>query len=198
MTDPGLPNGGADRYLFTTAQQGLRDADVQASARYRTPFEASALPGIFIDAVRFTGSSYVASPTFHAAFRQSDRELTVGLTTDAARYAPGAEVTMTVTTRDPTGAAVPATVVLRAVDEKLYAMGGVEIADPLSELYAALGSGIVATYRSHHEPTEFPGQDTAGGDGDGGGREDFRDSILVQGGRHRAGRASRRVLPRRG
>jgi len=68
------------------------------------------------------------------------------------------------------------------VDETLFAMGGAEAADPLGELYAALGSGIIATYRSHHEPSQRAGQDTAGGGGDesAGGRQDFRDSILFR------------------
>lgn len=182
MTDPGVPAHQADRYLFTTARQGLRDAKVQASARYRATFEDWAPPGFSITGVRFTGSGYVESPEFYAAFRQSDREITVGLTTNADRYDPGAEVTMTVTTRDRTGSPIPATVVLRAVDQKLFAMGGAGAADPLGALYGGLGSGIVVTYRSHHEPRERGGQDTAGGGGDesGGGRQDFRDSVLFR------------------
>ena len=182
MADPGIPAHKTDRYLFTTAQAGLRDTRVQSSARYRATFDASAPPGIFISGVRFTGSGYTESPEFHAAFRQADRGISVGLTTNAARYEPGAEVTMTVTTRDRTGGPIPATVVLRAVDEKLFAMGGAEAADPLGELYTTLGSGIVATYRSHHEPAERPGGgDTTGGGGDeSGGRQDFRDSILFR------------------
>jgi hypothetical protein len=77
---------------------------------------------------------------------------------------------------------IPATVVLRGVDEKLFTMGGAEAADPLGALYQGLGSGIVATYRSHHEPSGRPGADTGGGDGDGdpGGREDFRDWVLFK------------------
>ena len=183
MTDPGSPAHTTDRYLFYSAQQGLRDADVQASPRYRATFESWAPPGIDIVGIRFTGSGYVESPTFNAAFRRSDREITVGLTTDAARYDPGAEVTITVTTRDRTGGAIPATVVLRAVDEKLFAIYGAQAADPLGELYQGLSSGILTTYRSHHEPRVNTGTDTAGGGGDdraGGGREDFRDWVLFR------------------
>ena len=48
MTDPSVKAGEADRYLFYSAQRGLRDAVVQTSARYRATFGASAAPGISI------------------------------------------------------------------------------------------------------------------------------------------------------
>ena len=115
------------------------------------------------------GSGYVESPAYSAEFRRSDRELTVGLTADAPRYDPGAEAKVTVTTRDRSGKPVPATVVLRGLDEKLFAMGMAEPADPLAELYSSVPSGILTTYRSHREPIPFPeGGDTTGGGGDEG------------------------------
>ena len=92
------------------------------------------------------------SPSFAAAVHTADRELSVGLTTDADRYDPGAPITLTVTTRDHTGRPVPATVVLRGVDEKLFTIAAAEAADPLGDLYADVGSGVLATYGFHHEP----------------------------------------------
>jgi hypothetical protein len=173
---------GADRYLFYTTQRGLRDVDVQSSARYRGTFAEWAPPGMTITGVRFVGSGYVESSTFQAGFRASDRRLSVELAANADRYAPGAEVTLTVTTRDPSGQPVPATVVLRGVDEKLFTIEAAEAADPLGELYQGVESGVLATYRSHHEPTHLPeGGDTTGGGNDGaGGRRDFRDWVLFK------------------
>jgi hypothetical protein len=182
MHDPGRPADGTDRYLFYTAQAGLRDAAVQSSARYQGTFADSAPPVVWITGVRFTGKGYVESPGFRATFRRTDRELNVSLNADAARYAPGSEVTLTVTTRDRTGQPIPASVVLRGVDEKLFTIGGAYPSDPLGELYQEVGSGIVATYRSHHppEPNGY-GADTGGGGGDESlGREDFRDWVLFK------------------
>src|SRR6185295_18285447 len=72
------------------------------------------------------------------------------------------------TTRDHSGRPVPATVVLRAVDEKLFAIGGAQAAEPLAELYSDVSSGIVSTYRSHREPRyRGEGGDTTGGGGEG-------------------------------
>ena len=81
------------------------------------------------------------------------------------------------TTRDRTGDPVAATVVLRAVDEKLFGLGGAEAADPLGELYAGVPFGIRARYRSHRAPR---GNNDGGGDTTGGGRDDFRDTVLFK------------------
>ena len=64
MTDPSVKAGEADRYLFYSAQRGLRDAVVQTSARYRATFGASAAPGISITGVWFTGSQVCRKPGF--------------------------------------------------------------------------------------------------------------------------------------
>ena len=177
----GIPADKPGRYLFYTAEQGLRDIVVQTSSRFTATFDEAALPGLEIGAVRFTGTGYLEASSYSAQFRQSDRALTVGLTTDAPRYRPGGEVSLTVTTKDKDGRPIPATVVLRAVDEKLYALGGAETADPLSELYQDPGSGITFTYASHFGPIGRPeGGDTTGGGDDGGIRDDFKDVVLFK------------------
>ena len=176
LSDPQRGSTGAtDRYLFYTAQRGLRDHAVQEGPRYRTTFGAAAAPDIEITGVRFTGSRYSVDSTFYANLRTSDRALTVSIATDAPRYAPGGLVTLRVTTRDRAGRPIPATVVLRAVDEKLFAISGAEASDTLGELYAGVEAGIRVVYRSHKEPQGQPGD--GGGDTTGGG-EDFRDTLL--------------------
>jgi hypothetical protein len=118
MRDPDAAAADAkDRHLYYLAQRGLRSATVRSSSRYAFDFPAWAAPNLSIGAVRFTGSGYVVAETYTAMFRAADRAVTVGLTTDEARYAPGDPVTLAVTTRDADGAPLPATVVLRAVDE---------------------------------------------------------------------------------
>jgi alpha-2-macroglobulin len=177
MSDPtAAGEGPTDRYLFTTAQRGLRDVAVQDSARFRTTFGRTAPPGLRIDGVRFNGSRYSQTTAFQADFDATDRALTVGLSTDAPRYAPGADVRLTVTTRDRSGHPVASSVVLRAVDEKLFTLGAAAAADPLGELYAGVDSGIRVIYRSHRSPRAQG--EYGGGDTTGGGRDDFRDSLL--------------------
>jgi hypothetical protein len=137
---------------------------------------------MWVTGVRFTGIGYAQEATFQATFRKVDKELSVGLATNEARYDPGAEVTLTVTTRDHTGKPVPASVILRGVDEKLFTINGAEPADPLGDLYQEVPSGIVSTYRSHHEPTPGGegGDATGGGGEEAPGRANFRDWVLFK------------------
>jgi len=181
MTDPGIKQAAGDgtRYLFFVAQRGLRSATVQSSSRFATTFARWAAPNFQIGAVRFTGHGYVGTATFDAQFRVADRRLQVDLSTGASRYRPGDLATVKVRTRDSAGHPVAATVVLRAIDQKLYSIGAADQVDPLSDLYSGLSSGIVSTYASHRNPrSRFEGGDTTGGGGDD--RNDFRDSLLFE------------------
>ena len=181
MRDPETKQSAGDgtRYLFFVAQRGLHDATVQSSPRFVTTFAPWAAPSMTVGAVRFNGHGYVGSLRFDAPFRASDRRLQVDLSVAAARYAPGDMATVDIRTRDASGAPTAATVILRAVDEKLFTIGAAEADDPLSELYAPVRSGVVGTYESHQNPRSRPdGGDTTGGGGDE--RDDFRDSLLFK------------------
>jgi hypothetical protein len=179
LTDPDRrqATGDGSRYLFFTAQRGIRTATVQPARRYVTSFPTWGAPNLSIGGVRFTGDGYVGTLWYGTVFRFTDRQLQVDLTIDKARYAPGETVTVNVRTRSKNGVPVSATVILRSVDEKLFTIGAAAADDPLPELYAPLGNGIVGTYRSHRYPEgQSEGGDTTGGGGDD--RIDFRDSLL--------------------
>jgi alpha-2-macroglobulin len=172
--------GDGTRYLFFEAARGLHSATVQSSPRYATTFGRTAAPNMTISAIRFTGHGYVGPVQFGAQFRTADRRIQVDLSLGAARYAPGDTATVNVRTRTASGAPVATTVILRAVDEKLFSIGAAQDDDPLNELYASVGSGMVGSYVSHRTPRISSGEggDTTGGGGDE--REDFRDSVLFQ------------------
>jgi hypothetical protein len=179
MTDPATKQAAGDgsRYLFFRAQRGIRDVTVRSSPRFVTTFAQWAAPNLMIGSVRFTGHGYVGTEQFVAQFRAADRRLQVDLSVRAARYAPGDLATVDVTTRTASGAPTAATVILRAVDEKLFAIGDASQDDPLTELYASVTPGILGTYVSHRDPRALGG---GGGDTTGGGRNDFRDSLLFK------------------
>ncbi len=175
------PTGDAnDRHLFYVAREGLRDATVQSSARFTMTFGAEEIPNVEIVGVRFTGSGYLVSGAYDAVFRQDDRKLHVDVSVRAPRYAPGDTATLDVQTRSASGRPVAATVVLRAVDEKLFAIGAASDVDTLSELYQTLSSGIVSTYATHAPPRMEDGGGDTGGGGDDGARSDFVDSLLFR------------------
>ena len=179
MTDDGvaLPSGGADRYLYIVAQRGLRSAAVTDSATFSRPFAAADAPGIFVMGVRFTGSTYAPKAATWARFEIEQREITVAVTVDRERYRPRDDVSLTVRTTDAEGRPIAASVVLQAVDEKLYAIGAASVPRPLQDLYALVDSGIVRLTSTHQVPTRA-GLEGEGGATGGGARTDFRDTLV--------------------
>ncbi len=180
LRDPAHPADTTSRYLFHLTQQGLRDVVVQGSPRFVGAFQSWAVPNVFVTAVRFTGTGFTTAG-YSASFRTADRSIDVQLTPDKARYGPRDQVTVAVRTTDAAGKPIATSVVLRAIDEKLFAIGRAEVDDPLGDIYAALDPGIISSYISHQGPPDFSG---GGGDTTGGGgddfRDDFRDSVLFR------------------
>lgn len=186
----------AERYLFYTVQQGLRYATVGASPTFRTTFTADAVPNLDIMAVRFNGTGFDAvGSSYTASLDTSTRAIRVTLTPDKTRYQPGDTASVTVQTTGPDGHPVAASVFVRAVDEKLYAIGAVDAIDPLGELYAAVPDGVIGVAVSHRTPAWYRGGgggDTTGGGGEGG-RSDFRDWLVAQ--RIQTGADGRATVP---
>ena len=178
----GIANPEVSRYLFTVLARGLRSAAVQGSPSFSTRFTSALVPNAQIRAVRFTGTGYEIGGEFGADLRIEDRALDVTLTTDRDRYQPGERVTVTVSTRTATGRPTSASVFVRAVDEKLFAMGAASMDDPLGELYASTGSGLVATGWSHASPLGGRGRRQGRHDAAAApaAREDFRDWLVAR------------------
>ncbi len=176
-----LPSGSDDRYLYVVAQRGLRAAVVTDTPRFRHTFAAGDAPGIFVMGIRFTGTTYAPKAASWADFDTAQRAIRVVISADRARYRPGDTATLSVRTTDPAGSPVAATVVLQAVDQKLFAMGGAVVPRPLDDLYARVDSGIVRLTATHQIPSmagpEGEGGDTSGGGGD---RTDFKDTLLFR------------------
>ena len=173
------PTGGGNAYLFFTAQRGLREVVVQGSPVFVDTFTAADAPNLTVEAVRFTGATYYGGAALSTAFAKQDRELTVRLSADAARYRPGGAATITVRTIDRSGRPTSATVTLRAVDEKLFTIGGAEEEDPLGQLYAWVPDGLFASYASHPVPWSVGG-DGCGDTTGGGGRDEFLDILFYR------------------
>ena len=189
--DGGPAHPKLDRYLFAVTQEGLQSVSIGTSPTYRTTFSRESLPSVGIEGVRFNGSGYeMAIGTFTAGLRIDDRRITVALTPDKQRYEPGGTAVVGVRTLGPDGSPLAATVLVNATDAKLEAIETArngegsseqEGQDPLAELYAELGSGIIgymASHRTAEDVREWGGGDTGGGDGDT--RNDFRDWLVAE------------------
>ena len=182
-----LPVGRTDRYLYIVSQQGLRSASVTTTPTFSGTFAAANAPGIFIIGVHFTGRTYQPKAAAWATLDTREQRLTVALSSDRTTYRPGDLVTVNLRTTDASGRPAPATVTLRAVDEKLFAMGAAQVADPLGDLYQRVESGIVRITATHQLPvgsgaSEAEGGSTTGGGGGGGNeaRDDFRDTLFFR------------------
>jgi hypothetical protein len=176
------------RYLFLRAQQGARDYTVGDSPRFGFDFTDDDVPNVVFYGVQFNGRGYEAAVgPYTAGFRDRDRELSVSVTADRAGYEPGASVTLNVETRGPDGAAVPAEVVISAVDEAIFRVPGYYDyqGDILDGLYQYVSAGVIDTYAPSYTNVEtigIPGPNTGGGTiggpdtGPGAApRSDFRD-----------------------
>jgi len=175
----GHPDPSHDRYLYSVTHRGLQSAVVRSGPTFSTAFGSGSVPNETIQSVRFTGTTYEVADDFVATFQIDARRLKVTVTPDAARYEPGGRVDLAVRATDGGGHPVVASVVVRVIDEKLYAIDAAAEVDPLDALYEPVSNGIVATAWSHRTPTS----DFGGGGGDttgGGGREDFRDWVLFR------------------
>ena len=172
-----------DAYLFLVEQRGLRQVILQDSAHLAVTFDESAIPNLWLSGVRFTGSGYLSvSDGFMASFDEQLRALDVTVTPGASAYRPGDTVTLHVLTASAAdGNPVPATVVLAAIDQKLYDMGAAYDSEPLGELYSRVSSGLKLHYASHQAPVPMTGGGSTGGGGGGASlRDDFRDTALFR------------------
>ena len=180
----GMANPPVSRYLYAVTNVGLRSATVSTSGVFVRTFTAADVPSIRVRAVRFTGLGYeMAMEPYLAGLRLDDRRMPVTVTADKTRYTPGSTAGVTIRTLDPAGRPVAASVFVRAIDQKLFAIGGATDDDPVWPLYENLDEGVVGTAASHGTPHDDlgggQGDATGGGGGDAGSsRDDFRDWLV--------------------
>jgi hypothetical protein len=173
--DGSISAGG--RYLFVVAGRGIRDARLQDSPTLSRTYSEEDLPGLVVLAIRFQDGAYIVTNEVLIQTRLEERTIGVELTADRARYRPGERATVFVRTTDAEGRPIPTDVVLRGVDEKLFSIGQAFDLEALGALLGPIYDGLLQSYASHPVPSP------AGGDGcgdTGGGRDDFRDSVLFQ------------------
>jgi hypothetical protein len=174
----GTPSA-SGQFLFVVAARGVRDAVVQADPTLIRAYGEADLPSLGVFAVHYLDGTYVVTDQVQIRTRKAERTLGVELTADRARYKPGDRATVTVATTDPDGRPVAADVVIRGVDEKLFEMGAALDIDALAQLLSPTGDGLIQSYASHPLPmpeNQYGCGDTTGG----GGRDDFRDSVVFE------------------
>lgn len=168
--------GRAGQYLFMVGERGLTDVVWQSSATLQRTFTAADLPSYEVRAVRLLPTGFQVLNPVQVNVDRADKTIGVSLAAAQARYRPGETVTIAVRTTGPDGRPIAADVIVRAVDEKLFASGGALDIDVAAALLQAQPDGFLESFASHQLPYVTDG----GCGGGGGGRSDFRDSATFQ------------------
>lgn len=164
------------RFLFLVGREGSIETTVQDAATFSRTLLDADLPGFTVRAIWLSSQGYAVAST-STVVDPDDKRITITLAPDKARYRPGGQVSIRVTTTDPTGRPVAADVVVTGVDEKLYAQGLAYDEDPVDTLMAPQAAGFLQAYTTHWHPRLIDGGCGATG---GGGRDDFRDAVTFQ------------------
>lgn len=141
------------KYLYMTAQNGIKEYHVSDASTYTRKFDASLIPNATIRGVYFNGKTYVEQD-FNARFNIESKKLVFEAKTDKEDYKPGETCTVTLKAKiysKEEGKYVPAKDVYvnaSLVDEALLKMNDQEI-NTLEELYSHVGSGLGMSYMSH-------------------------------------------------
>ncbi len=152
-------------FLFYRLKQGLIDYTVRTNPSYEFNFEEKLIPNIQVMGVWFDGRSYHRTDSSYGnmvLFDKSDRELSITLTADKAKYEPGEDVVLKAVVTDKAGHPVQASLNLNLIDEAYYKIAG-DYADPLSGLYSSVSTYEWYSYVSHRMLVPSAGGAEGGG-----------------------------------
>jgi hypothetical protein len=150
---------GKNNFLYYTLKRGLLDYKVSGEPTYSFTFGEQHVPNVYIQGVYFDGLVYHQTSSggygekggdwygegMQAKLELKDRNLSLEIKTDKAKYKPGEEATIEVWVKDVNGAPKKSLLNLNVVDEAFYAISNEGIPDPLAGLFASVESGQYAT-----------------------------------------------------
>lgn len=166
-------------FLFLKLQRGIREVSLTDRPRLPFTFQEEDVPNVAFTAVWFDGTGFRTPSTYDTAtldFDETDRALTITVTPDRERYAPGETARLAVRVTDKDGNPVQAMVNLSAIDEALNSIQWDNAPQPMASLYRWVSSGLLQTYVSTAPIRAEVGAERGGGGGDV--RKDFRDAVL--------------------
>lgn len=141
------------KILYIFAQRGITGFNVEDPNKFTFNFKEAFIPNVYIQAVRFTGTTYQQSESKLIQFDNTAKRISLGIQLDKLTYLPGDKAHLTVTAKDSKGSPLASEVNINLVDEAIFQMSPVST-DPLPLIYKTLGSDIVSFYLSHQYPIE--------------------------------------------
>ena len=145
----GNPHPGAP-VLLTLEGDRIRKSVVlrgaQAALSYRFKVTADMSPNIFVGAAALADGNFYSNEA-RVTVPRKDAALSVRVTPDRARYAPGDTSTLKVQVQDAKGRGVPAELALGVVDQAIYLVKA-DDATPLTQVFQAPRDNAVGTRSS--------------------------------------------------
>lgn len=141
---------GEGRYLYVTAQNGIKDYDLTSTSSYNKVFDEKSIPNVAIRGIYFNGKTYIESEDFTPRLDIEKNRITITAETDKKEYKPGEECTIKIKAKL-NGSNVDVKdmyVNVGIVDEALFSLSDQHI-DTLQQLYQWVDDGINMTYASH-------------------------------------------------
>jgi len=167
------------RTLFVVGQLGVEQVMVTTGADITRAFAEEDVPSLTVRAIRLSPAGYIVTNDVTVRIDADDKAIQVGLETDAERYRPGDEVTLSITTTRADGTPLAAEVIVQAIDLKLFAIGAAQEIDT-SSLMRPVSSGFLRSYASHRVPPPDFGDGCGAATGGGEVRDDFQDLATFQ------------------
>lgn len=143
----------AGKMLYLFAQRGIKGYSLTDTNKFTFNFKDIFVPDVYVQAVRFTGTTYQLSETKLLRFDNSTKKISLDLKLDKLFYLPGDKAHLTVTAKDQKGNPLSSEVNINLVDEAIFDISPVTT-DPLSQIYRTIDSDIVSYYLSHQYPIE--------------------------------------------
>lgn len=156
-----LTNESPGWFLLKTSQRGIRSALVSKIPSFSVPFTVADAPNLRVDGVWFDGDHFQSTAFYNWKYKETDQELTVSVTPDAASYEPGKIVNADIAVTNTEGSGVKSIVNVAVIDKALLALRDRSL-NILASLYQSLPAGIFFIYESHKP---LPGAQAEGGGG---------------------------------
>ncbi|MCT4686029.1 Ig-like domain-containing alpha-2-macroglobulin family protein [Vallitalea sp.] len=142
-------------FLYVTAQNGIKDYEVNNSPEYKKIFDESSIPNVEIRGIYFNGKTYVEAESFSPRLDFEKNRIIFTAKTDKDNYKPGdlckVSLKAMIYSKEENKNIPAKDVYVNAslVDEALLKLNDNEI-DTLEELYQWVHGGIGSTYSSHN------------------------------------------------
>lgn len=153
------------RILYMVFNRGIKEYVIEKDGEYSFVFDSKYIPNATVMAVYYGDDGNYRSLSQSVNLDKEDRNLSIDISTDLERYAPGDECTLNIRVTDKDGNPQKSYINIAIVDEALLELNGYT-PDALNALYSWVPDGHSATITTHYR---YDGNNRVYGMASGGG-----------------------------